>query len=71
MDVRFKTPANFYICGQTQCGKSNMVRRMLWHLEDLFHPVPTKVVYCYGAYQKEFDELPSNVELVEGFFPII
>ena len=44
-----------------------MVRRMLRHLEDLFHPVPTKIVYCYGAYQKEFDELPSNMELVGGF----
>ena len=67
MDVRFKTPANFYVCGQTQCGKSHMVRRMLGHLEEMFHPVPTKVVYCYGAYQKEFDELHPNVELVEGF----
>ena len=63
----FKAPANFYICGQTQCGKSHMVRRMLRHLGEMFHPVPTKTVYCYGAYQKEFDELPLNVELVEGF----
>ena len=67
MDVRFKTPANFYICGQTQCGKSYMVRRMLRHLEEMFYPVPTKIVYCYGAYQKEFDELHPNVKLVEGF----
>ena len=67
MDVRFKTPANFYICRQTQCGKSYMVRGMLRHLEVMFHPIPTKIMYCYGAYQKEFDELLSNVELVEGF----
>ena len=67
MDVRFKTPANFYICGHTQCGKSYMVRRMLQHLDELFHPVPTKIVYCYGEYQKEFGELPSNVTLLEGF----
>ena len=67
MDVRFKTPANFYICGQTQCGKSYMVRRMLNHLEEMFSPVPTKTVYCYGEFQKEFDEFPPNVELIEGF----
>lgn len=66
MDVRFKTPANFYICGHSQCGKSYLVRSMLRHLEELFYPVPTKVIYCYGEYQKEFEEL-SNVELVEGF----
>ena len=67
MDVRFKTPANFFVCGQTQCGKSYMDRRMLNHLEEMFHPLPTKTIYCYGEYQKEFDEFPSNVELLEGF----
>jgi ABC-type polar amino acid transport system ATPase subunit len=25
-DVRLKTPANFYICGQSQSGKSYLVR---------------------------------------------
>ena len=25
------------------------------------------MIYCYGEYQKEFDELPPNVELVQGF----
>ena len=44
-----------------------MVRRMLAHLDELFHPVPTKIVYCYGEHQKQFEELPSNVTLVEGF----
>ena len=67
MDVRFKTPANFYVCGQTQAGKSHFTRRMLRHLEELFYPVPTKIIYCYGEYQKKFDELPPNVELMEGF----
>ena len=67
MDVRFKTPANFYICGQTQCGKSYFTRYMLRYLEELFYPVPTKIIYCYGEYQKEFDELPPSVELTEGF----
>ena len=67
MDVRFKTPANFYVCGQTQAGKSHLTRRMLRHLEELFYPVPTKIIYCYGEYQKKFDELPPNVELMEGF----
>ena len=60
MDVRFRAPANFYICGQTQCGKSYMVHRMLNHLEEMFYPVPSKIIYCYGEYQQEF-------ELIEGF----
>ena len=67
MDAKFKTPANVYVCGQTQAGKSHFTRCMLRHLEELLYPVPTKITYCYGEYQKEFDELPSNVELMEGF----
>ena len=66
MDVRFKVPANFYISGQTQSGKSYFVRKLLHYLNELFHPVPTKVVYCYGEYQKEFDEL-KEVDFIEGF----
>ena len=66
MDARFKTPTNFFICGQSRSGKSHLVRSMLHRLEDLFYPVPTRVIYCYGEYQKEFDEM-YNVELIEGF----
>ena len=57
----------FYILGQTQSGKSHFTRCMLHHLEELFYPIPTKIIYCYGEYQKEFDKFPLNVELVEGF----
>ena len=70
MDVRFKTPANFYICGQSQCGKSFLVRSILNHFNELFNPVPSKIVYCYGAYQSAFDDLMQNIPditFVEGF----
>ncbi len=66
MDVRFKVPANFYVSGQSQSGKSSLVRRLLRHTDELFYPVPTKIIYCYGEYQREFEEL-RNVDLVEGF----
>ena len=36
------------------------------YLNELFHPVPSKVIYCYGEYQKEFDEL-HGVDFIEGF----
>ena len=73
MDVRFKVPANFYISGQSQCGKSYLVRKLLHYLNELFHPVPSEVIYCYGEYQKEFDQL-HGVDFIEynfnkPFFP--
>ena len=66
MDVRFKVPANFYVSGQSQSGKSSLIRQLLQYTNELFYPVPTKIIYCYGEYQKEFEEL-RNVDLVEGF----
>ena len=48
MDVRFKTPANFFICGQTQSGKSYLTRRILQNAEELFEPVPTNNILLWG-----------------------
>ena len=46
---------------------NHMVHRMLHHLGNFFYPVHTKVIYCYGEYQKEFNELFPYLQLVEGF----
>ncbi len=43
---------------------------MLDNLQELFYPVPTKILYCYGEHQKEFDDLSQrlpNIEFVDGF----
>ena len=67
MDVRFKTPANFYICSQSQCGKSSLVRSMLHHHDEQFEP---KIIFCYGEYQSAFDSMMQtmpNLTFVEGF----
>ena len=57
MDIRFKTPANFYLCGQSQSGKSYLVRSMLYNLKELFNPVPTRIFYCYGETQSSFEDM--------------
>ncbi len=70
MDVRFKTPANFYICGQSQSGKSYLVRSMLYNMNELFNPVPSKILYCYGEYQSEFEKMAQiipNISFIKGF----
>ena len=68
--MRFRTPANFYICGASQSGKSFFLRSMLRNLEYLFSPILSKIIYSYGVYQKEFAELSEtvpNIQFVEGF----
>ena len=39
MDVRFKTPSNFYFSGQSQSRKSYLVRRMICHLDELQYSI--------------------------------
>ena len=65
MDIRFKTPANFYICGMSQSRKTSLIRSMLKNLEELFHPIPTQVIYCFGQPQKEFNELIKIVPKIK------
>ena len=70
MDVRFKTPANFYISRQSQCGKSYLVQCILRNLNELFDPVPSRIIYCYGEYQHAFDDMVQtipNIYFTEGF----
>ena len=69
MDVHFKTPANSYICRQSQCRKSYLVRSMLNNLDELFYPVPSRTVYCHGEYQPLFDDMLQtipNISFVQG-----
>ena len=64
------TPANFYISGQSQCGKSYLVQCMLRNLNELFDPVPSRIIYCYGEYQHAFDDMVQtipNIYFTEGF----
>ena len=68
--VNNATPANFYIYGQSQSRKTTLVCSMLNNLEELFHPIPTQVIYCFGQLQKEFKELIKivpKIKLVEVF----
>ena len=46
------------IAGSTGSGKTHFVSRMLY--EDMFENSPTRIHYCYGAYQVKFDEMSSN-----------
>ena len=52
------------------CRKSYLARSMLHDLRELFNPAPTKIIYCYGTYQQEFEQLLKtfpDLTLSEGF----
>jgi len=51
-------------------GKSTLVFNLIENIQDRFDPIPQRVVYAYGAYQKEFENFPA-VEFVEGLEKIL
>ncbi|GBN67379.1 hypothetical protein AVEN_149572-1 [Araneus ventricosus] len=58
-----KHPSSMIISGPSNSGKTFFVKRLLD--SKLIQPFPPKILWCYGAYQKLFDNMP-NVEFHEG-----
>ena len=43
----FKHPSNFYICGPSQSGKTEFVKKLIEHKELMFDIPPQQFVRCY------------------------
>ena len=66
MDVRLKHPFTCTVAGPTSSGKTQFVLRLIRHADELIHPPPERILYCYGEFQPSFLELPQ-IEFHEGF----
>ena len=69
MPIKFVANSNILVVGCSGSGKTTSVLRII--RERLIDPMPTKIFYMYGAYQKEFDiwkENKSNprIDFIEG-----
>lgn len=65
MDVRLHHPFSAMACGPSWAGKTHFVFRFINNIESLMHPVPEKIIYCYGEYQDLFNNYPQ-IEFVQG-----
>lgn len=66
MDVTLKHPFTSVISGPSGCGKSEFVKRLIRDAHTMIHPAPDKVIWCYGVWQKGYEEC-ANVDFREGF----
>ena len=68
LELHFKHPATILISGPTSCGKTRFVRRILE--EQLIEPFPTRLIWVYGEWQKDYDIVKTiyfERELVKGY----
>lgn len=62
MSVPFKPFSTFAIFGSTQSGKTSFIFKVLKNLNELFETNPPKqVIYCYGIYQKLYDQMQNEL----------
>ena len=55
------------IVGQSQCGISHFVAKLLKNLDAIINEPPERIVWCYNKLQRKlFDELSGRVKFNEG-----
>lgn len=65
MSTILQHPFTCVISGPTSCGKTQLTIKLVENAHVMIHPSPRNVVWCYGIYQKIFDNLPK-VRFQEG-----
>ena len=68
LELHFKHPATILLSGPTGCGKTRFVRRILE--ERLIEPFPTRLLWVYGEWQRDYDEVKNiypEIEFMNGY----
>ena len=65
MNPYMQHPFTCIISGPTGSGKSVCTLKLIQHAEQLRTPPPERIIYCYGEYQKIFENY-ANVKFHDG-----
>lgn len=68
--IKFKDNTTICCTGATNSGKTVLIRRILYHQNEMFETPPDKVIYCYTVHQAIFDEMTlqiPNIIFHQGF----
>ena len=61
-DERLLHPFTSLICGATQSGKTFFVKKLLQSNSVVIEHAPTRIVWCYGEYQPDYDDMAKTVK---------
>lgn len=65
-DIQFKHPFNALFSGPSQSGKTTIVRKLIENHKETIHGLDKetiRVVWCYGKWQKNYEEPLYDVEI--------
>ena len=59
MDSTLAHPFTCIVSGSTASGKSVFTLKLIEHAREIISPPPERILFCYGEYQKIFDNYPG------------
>ena len=65
MDVRLQHPFRLLLSGPSEAGKTEWIRKLIHHRNDMIYPPPEKIIWCYGEWQPIYALMPE-IEFVDG-----
>ena len=65
-DMRLQAPFTAVLAGPTGSGKTQLLIKLIQKSQLISNPPPEEIIYCYGAYQKDFKRIENLVSLREG-----
>ena len=56
----FKHPFTAIVAGPSGSGKTVFTAKLIEHSSQMIDPPPQKILWCYGAHQKFFNEMKNT-----------
>ena len=58
--IKFKHPTTIIVAGPTQCGKTELIKNMLIHREEIFEKCPSNIMWAFGHLKENQMESIKN-----------
>ena len=62
-------PFSLLVVGKSGVGKTELVKRLLCHIDQVVSPPPQRIIYCYSIWQPAYDEMKistPSIEFIKG-----
>ena len=65
--MKFRTSSTCIVSGPSHSRKPTLLYDILKHAKDMFFAEPKRIIYCYGLYQKLYDEMKRIIPHISFF----
>ena len=59
--LKIESPTSIIIAAPSGSGKTELAKQILLHADGIFKQKPSKIMFCYNAWQKTYDDIQSQL----------